>query len=835
MGLLKKKKKDDEEDKKEEDVAYMEVDLGGKSHRIDRMDMSDDEWEKTKQTAMDKGVFKFSHDREVDYQKKKAYQEREEAGAQKTMMELAKKREDSRAGEMIDVEDGHGNTITMRRGDQDKIDPERLRKQLSKPAEPEGKIDPERLRKQLENTVDGRQPPEAVEGKDFVRKEPSDEEKLKYRDAGGGGTGTMGGKLQNAFSALFKGATPDTRDELQRALDGASSESSEAALSKKLESRQKTESSGTPEKSGPSKANLSVDDIDTGKTLDQALSEKPSARVTPGRPVITNREPETVPQPVPMQPPMANRGPPEVNTIGMSPSEAPVSPGGSSSLFATNPQVDQMLGGGGGAPAPGDFPPGAQAAAAAGVPSGWPAGAPQVDRSPPQQLADVAGKMLPGAAGGAMGGAMASPAAGGSASMSVKSKGFEGPPLPELEDRRPAIEKSFQDAQLAQAKTTELESKLQSDQADLYRSGLTEQIRLQLEGKKADDVAQQHLREKQSAFIKTLEEARAPEKVDPNHWWSTRNTAQKIFAVISAGLTKGATMQMFQNAIDADIDAQKANISNTRQARSDKLMAQGTVVEMARRNGLDDREQRIAASAMAWNNIEKTSSLAALTAKSEITKANALTQAAMAGSKHQEELVKLDQYQQTNALAKKKLALEEFETEAKVRKLSASGTAKPKAGKGLAPKQATDLADLERGKKALESLQTMVGKPNLFENIWRKATDGDIFGFDVIPWGSDSKLINAKTKTVIQLIAPGMGSGTLQKDDMKRWDEIMGRSGDLTQDKKLQMVLDDVKQTIKEREKGYKQAGYNMKGYEGGEPPTETMTEEDAFGRLLEQ
>ncbi len=195
----------------------------------------------------------------------------------------------------------------------------------------------------------------------------------------------------------------------------------------------------------------------------------------------------------------------------------------------------------------------------------------------------------------------------------------------------------------------------------------------------------------------------------------------------------------------------------------------------------------------------------------------------------------MDAYQQTNAMEKKKLMLEEQVKRAQIAKLNRVGSAEPKKGKGLAPKQATDLADLERGKKALEKLAKDVGSPGFFKSMWRKATDGDLFGVDVVPWDSEAKGINAKTKLVIQLIAPGLGSGTLQRDDTKRWDDIMGRAGDLSQEKRIQMVLDDVKATLKARESTYQKAGYDMKGFEGGEPPTETMSDTDAFGMLEAQ
>ncbi len=80
-------------------------------------------------------------------------------------------------------------------------------------------------------------------------------------------------------------------------------------------------------------------------------------------------------------------------------------------------------------------------------------------------------------------------------------------------------------------------------------------------------------------------------KVDPDRWWGSRNTGQKIAGILAAvlgGLVSGRTggpnqgLQMIQQAIDRDIDAQKADLQNGWRGLE---MRKGAVAEQFARNG----------------------------------------------------------------------------------------------------------------------------------------------------------------------------------------------------------------------------------------------------------
>lgn len=110
-------------------------------------------------------------------------------------------------------------------------------------------------------------------------------------------------------------------------------------------------------------------------------------------------------------------------------------------------------------------------------------------------------------------------------------------------------------------------TKLVLDQAKADQDNL-KALRDDIDARNTADAATQ----KKSDQIVTDAIALASKKVDPDHWMSTRTVGQKIAAFVAAivgGLVQGKTgsarnagMDMIQQHIDRDIDAQKADIEN---------------------------------------------------------------------------------------------------------------------------------------------------------------------------------------------------------------------------------------------------------------------------------
>jgi hypothetical protein len=105
---------------------------------------------------------------------------------------------------------------------------------------------------------------------------------------------------------------------------------------------------------------------------------------------------------------------------------------------------------------------------------------------------------------------------------------------------------------------------------------------------KEDQAAQRADSEKLAAEATAL----ANEQIKPENWWHSRSTGQKIAAAIAAiagGLSgKEGSMAWMKDAIDRDIDAQKANLANRRALLGDRKM---TAAEKARQRAEDYRDQ----------------------------------------------------------------------------------------------------------------------------------------------------------------------------------------------------------------------------------------------------
>ena len=105
-------------------------------------------------------------------------------------------------------------------------------------------------------------------------------------------------------------------------------------------------------------------------------------------------------------------------------------------------------------------------------------------------------------------------------------------------------QKQVADAQLSQANR-------EKEANDIYAQGRQER----LDSRKEDGK-------------RLIEILQAPMQIDPDRWWNSRSTGQKLSAGIAALLSGfgGQAMSMMQNAIDRDISAQRENWKNKRES-----------------------------------------------------------------------------------------------------------------------------------------------------------------------------------------------------------------------------------------------------------------------------
>lgn len=104
----------------------------------------------------------------------------------------------------------------------------------------------------------------------------------------------------------------------------------------------------------------------------------------------------------------------------------------------------------------------------------------------------------------------------------------------------------------------------------------------------------------QQAKIDKLSEDYSKERVDPEHWWHSRSTGQKIAFALAAALGGFAAgfrggpntaLEQMNRAIDADIDAQKTAMANKRVSIENQ---KGALAEMYKRFGNMDQAETAA-------------------------------------------------------------------------------------------------------------------------------------------------------------------------------------------------------------------------------------------------
>ncbi len=553
-------------------------------HRIDRGDKSDEEWEKTKKSAQDKGIFKFAHDTEEYAQKKKATEEA-----------AAKEKTDN---ELIKVKDKDGNEYTMAR------------------KEAANAPDPESLKKAFSDENTQKKPGlfDKVLGRDKRQGGRQEtEDSLKAADKKGGGGGLFAPLL-----SMIGGAVPEKKSALSvdDLPNGYVEEKDREAVGNAKNTTKK-----------PRRLADLVDEV--GLDDPHVQLGTPREVPTPSTPVEQNFTPG----------PNYTPGPNQSMAPQSAPSAAPAGLFDNMSGAQQGPQNASIPGAGGsGAPM---WPAGAQDAASSGLPSGWPADAPKGNPMP----APVVGPIQPDVNIGASGLPGAKPVGGGPRAVPAAPEAQ----LPLQTNRVPEYEKAIAEEDRIRMKLAESDKTAKEGEIKAAQEAQLHAIKMRQDAAEDAAVHNNAIIQSQKAYNKTIDDIKAPEKVDPDRWWNSRNTAQKVFAIISAGLTKGASLQMFQHAIDQDIDAQQSDIKNTSEAMNRKAAGQLNEIQQAEKNGLNSAQARALVEANYWDNIDRTAKIAAMTAQAGSVINNAQLMSSMAQQKSIEKKQEFDNHTQHNA------------------------------------------------------------------------------------------------------------------------------------------------------------------------------------------
>ncbi len=164
------------------------------------------------------------------------------------------------------------------------------------------------------------------------------------------------------------------------------------------------------------------------------------------------------------------------------------------------------------------------------------------------------------------------------------------------------IEKGIQDAALTGAqKASEEAGYIETHRQNLEKMAASEAKR---------EADRQSFMDKEISEQKTLEDKILGQTIDPNRFWNSRSTGQKVTAVLSiilggvgAGMTKSNTngaYEILQGAIDRDIDAQKSETQKLKDISSAKKNMYGMFLEKFK----DERQADAAAKIAALNNVE---------------------------------------------------------------------------------------------------------------------------------------------------------------------------------------------------------------------------------------
>lgn len=315
------------------------------------------------------------------------------------------------------------------------------------------------------------------------------------------------------------------------------------------------------------------------------------------------------------------------------------------------------------------------------------------------------------------------------------------------------------------------------------------QLKAQVESAATEQQVRNNVLQEQQEVLKTVDQARkdllSPDAtVDPQRWFHSRTTGQKLFAVLGsilggfgAGLTGGSNqaLNLVQQAIEDDIAAQKFDIEQRRARKRDAFDTATTFYGLMRQKGLDEVEATHAAKNLMMEQFESQLDLIAAQKGADMSEPALAEMKAKLQIEKQGLMEQMWQHRAQTALQKQHLALQAREIAAKQQgkhggKEPIRGSQAVEFANALEAISATrDLAKRSEAVKGLKgflalpgteagnfrtqepaSLQT-VGKPMEGKAL----TEGDVVRYDkMMPtWTDFAPTIDAKNETLQQSAA----------------------------------------------------------------------------------
>jgi hypothetical protein len=412
---------------------------------------------------------------------------------------------------------------------------------------------------------------------------------------------------------------------------------------------------------------------------------------------------------------------------------------------------------------------------------------------------------------------MVDPRMGGSMSMSAK--------IPSLGFRQEGVDpQALKDAAASRLKMkTNIENAQDTMAAlDIARDGAVRKYAerealVQSEAAKLSQLATQakldsveEAKGYQTRKLALAEQARiaASTPTDPNRFWNNKDAGQKAAAVIAGALFgfTGQGMQWLQR-LDGLVEADNRLQAQDRAAKVQGFQAEaealGEAGREAIRNGatvaeahIIDRQTKLEGlksyldvMTMKVNNMEAKQRGLQMSADMDKLLADYDQQQLQLA---QQRADKKTEWNYKNALLKK----EEFEMRAKVGKDDTTGVKGP---------QAMELGSLMAAEAVARDLKAKFGEKNIISRMLDK-------GAAFIP-GTDAKAYNIARDQAINMIAPLMGAGVLQKHDLDRWEGLMAKAGDVNGEEILNILLTDIRSTYNSKRAALGAAGMDVRQF----------------------
>lgn len=338
----------------------------------------------------------------------------------------------------------------------------------------------------------------------------------------------------------------------------------------------------------------------------------------------------------------------------------------------------------------------------------------------------------------------------------------------------------------------------------------------------AKQIATNEMQRFETARMKVVEQARqaASDPLDPNRFWNNKSDGQKAAAIL-AGALFGFTgqgmnwLQRIDGLIENDMRAQAADRTSRVQGLQAEAAGLGEAGQRAMQAGasraeafLIEKQAKIEGlksymemMSMKLNNVQAQQAAAEKIAMLEMKSTQVAQQAA--------ELAQLEAHQKTDANFKNaQLRQESIKTSMSLAAKAASDKAEHVRGP-----QAMELGGLAAAEQVARDLKSKFGDKNIVSRFLDK-------GLAMFP-GTDAKAYNIARDQAINMIAPLMGAGVLQKHDLDRWEGLMAKAGDLNGEEILNILVQDIQNTYNSKRAALQQAGMDMSRFPtlGGSVP----------------